>query len=510
MPTDTETRGIGGADAGSCDATVPVVAAPVSDLNHHTESASTAHPKPKRSRSASAPRHKDRSKALHYSFKPRPSPLDFETLERDHNPMRGFYVLFWVAMAWYAITSILDTWNKEGMSFRYAFFSQMSDRSKDLLYSDLLMQLSCFTVVLIVKLYEFKIVPLNFAWIVNSVWLGGWFVSVISWALYSNWKWTQSGSFTIHCIAMLMKQASYLMSNSENFWKLQQIPKLESDLAVLKSDFENTVDVNKMADNEKEIVRVNDELRNLRSHLTGQITGLHFPKNLTFFNFVDYMLVPVLVYEIEYPRTEKFRPFNFIHKTAGTFGTLALLIVIVENNILPILALSNELNFFMTIMKLIVPFMICFLLVFFIIFEFICNAFAELTLFADREFYEDWWNSTSFDEYARRWNKPVHEFLYRHVYLQLIATQRMSKNDASLATFFVSSLFHELVMALTGKRLRPWLFLLQMFQLPLIMFAKLPFIKNNKTVGNAFFWVGMFLGPPLLGALYAREHYMNP
>lgn len=28
--------------------------------------------------------------------------------------------------------------------------------------------------------------------------------------------------------------------------------------------------------------------------------------------------------------------------------------------------------------------------------------------FADREFYQDWWNSTSWDEFARKWNKPVH------------------------------------------------------------------------------------------------------
>ena len=78
------------------------------------------------------------------------------------------------------------------------------------------------------------------------------------------------------------------------------------------------------------------------------------------------------------------------------------------------------------------------LLVFYIIFDCILFAFAELTCFAgqwlssffyahsshcflmpihsiDREFYQDWWNSTSFDEFARRWNVPVHTFLLKHV-----------------------------------------------------------------------------------------------
>jgi hypothetical protein len=32
-------------------------------------------------------------------FKPRPSPLDFETLWAEKHPLRGFFVLFWVSIA---------------------------------------------------------------------------------------------------------------------------------------------------------------------------------------------------------------------------------------------------------------------------------------------------------------------------------------------------------------------------------------------------------------------------
>ena len=39
--------------------------------------------------------------------------------------------------------------------------------------------------------------------------------------------------------------------------------------------------------------------------------------------------------------------------------------------------------------------------------ECICNGFAELSRFADRQFYEDFWNSTSQDEFARKWNRCV-------------------------------------------------------------------------------------------------------
>lgn len=38
-------------------------------------------------------------------------------------------------------------------------------------------------------------------------------------------------------------------------------------------------------------------------------------------------------------------------------------------------------------------------------FECVCNGFAEFTRFADREFYQDWWNATSMDVFSRKWNK---------------------------------------------------------------------------------------------------------
>lgn len=92
------------------------------------------------------------------------------------------------------------------------------------------------------------------------------------------------------------------------------------------------------------------------------------------------------------------------------------------------------------ILALSVPFMINYMLLFYILFECICNGLAEITRFADRDFYSDWWNSRTFDEYARKvrpwrsgfggtatalltcvqWNKPVHEFLLRHVYFASI------------------------------------------------------------------------------------------
>lgn len=51
------------------------------------------------------------------------------------------------------------------------------------------------------------------------------------------------------------------------------------------------------------------------------------------------------------------------------------------------------------------------LLSWYVIWECLLNVLAEVTRFADRGFYGPWWNSVSFDQYARDWNRPVHNFL---------------------------------------------------------------------------------------------------
>ena len=51
--------------------------------------------------------------------------------------------------------------------------------------------------------------------------------------------------------------------------------------------------------------------------------------------------------------------------------------------------------------------------------------------------------STSFDEFSRKWNKPVHVFLLRHVYLETLVTYKASRLNATAATLLFSLLLHE-------------------------------------------------------------------
>lgn len=68
--------------------------------------------------------------------------------------------------------------------------------------------------------------------------------------------------------------------------------------------------------------------------------------------------------------------------------------------------------------------------------------------------------------------KPVHHFLLQHVYVSLIFKAGMSKNMASILTFLLSSILHELVMIIVSGKIRGYLFMMQMSQYPLIMIGR--------------------------------------
>ncbi|KAL2920127.1 Sterol O-acyltransferase 2 (Sterol-ester synthase 2) [Polyrhizophydium stewartii] len=458
---------------------------------------------------------KKRRLARKHEFRSRTSPLDFETLEREQNPMRGFFVLFWTFMAFYVLVTAYQNWRRDGFIVSLRFYFIFSQDAWGLIKADAAMVGSMFFSVVFQKLFVWGLIPRAQVRIVQHTLQSIWFAACLFTVFWKSWPWIQSGFFVLHSIAMMFKMHSYNAYNIELFFKNLRLQKLRKLVAAHKKDDDAprspTSPVTPSSptltgfDDPQSPDAIRAEITLLERELVKPSHA--YPNNITFFNFIDYLLVPTLVYELEYPRTKDFRPLYFLQKAAATFATFGLLYISYEHYIHPVLLDMSNLGFFDSFMQLLMPFMMCYLLIFFIIFECICNAFAELTFFADREFYDDWWNSVTFDEFARKWNKPVHEFLLRHVYLESITSYKLSKNDATLLTFFLSSCVHELVMVIIGKRLRFYLFFMQMFQIPLIYISRLPFFRGRKTAGNAFFWFGMFMGPPLLAVVYMREHY---
>lgn len=120
------------------------------------------------------------------------------------------------------------------------------------------------------------------------------------------------------------------------------------------------------------------------------------------------------------------------------------------------------------------------------------RSLTDETGFADRQFYADWWNSCDWLEFSREWNKPVHHFFRRHVYSA--SRGHMSRPLATLITFLISALAHELVMGCITRKFRGYGFFAMMLQMPIVMVQRSRFVKGRTLLNNVLFWCSMILG----------------
>lgn len=226
-----------------------------------------------------------------------------------------------------------------------------------------------------------------------------------------------------------------------------------------------------------------------------------YPSNVNPANFLYYLTAPTLVYQIEYSTNSAFRPDYFSKKLLLFVVQFLSLYNVISDCILPVIADIHHLNYLEAFSKLIFPVFVCGLMIFFILFEQILNLFGEIVKFGDREFYQDWWNSKSFEEFNRKWNRPVHMFLYRHIYLECKNRYGWSEQTSKATTFMFSAVCHEMVLACICRNIKPYLMVLMLFQIPLILIQKL---LNRSLLGLYVFWSGIIIGVPLLLTSYSK------
>lgn len=239
---------------------------------------------------------------------------------------------------------------------------------------------------------------------------------------------------------------------------------------------------------------------------------IKFPQNINLRNFFEYSMFPTVVYTLNFPRTPRIRWKYVVEKVLGIFGIIFLMILVAQGHLYPLVVRAKAasvllikekiVEYLFILLDMMPPFLLIYLLTFFLIWDAILNSIAELSCFADRDFYGPWWSCTDWSEFSRIWNRPVHKFLLRHVYHSSISALHMSKTNATLFTFMLSSLVHELVMFVIFGRLRGYLLLLQMSQLPLIMISRTPFMRDKKVLGNIICWFGFISGPSLICTAY--------
>lgn len=465
----------------------------------------------------------------------------------DYRDFHGFFNLFWIGLAIMAITTMLRNIKDTGYPLRVQIWGLFTVKLWHLAIADFLMAAS--TAVAFPLHRVFRAAPAGGAltWnrggmVIMSVYQVLWLAFWVAVPFLLDWTWTAQVFLLLHTMVLLMKMHSYTFYNghlSETEKRLRALddpstasrapayiyPTTDHPMGTVASP---TRQANEKGGRERDEADDDaDAIAQLREDLARELTSpignITYPANLTWSNYLDYICCPTLCYEIEYPRNDRINWQNLLSKVAATFGCIFLLTIISEEFILPALTDASQrldpalrtadspltafevlLILAETISWLLFPFMLTFLLVFLVIFEYVLGAFAEITHFADCHFYSDWWNSTDWMEFSREWNVPVYSFLRRHVYG---ATRpHIGKANATVITFLISAVGHEIVMACITKKLRGYGFICQMLQLPIVMLQRTRWVRGRKTLNNVCFWCSMILGLSLVSLAPSLVH----
>ncbi|XP_018320329.1 sterol O-acyltransferase 1 isoform X2 [Agrilus planipennis] len=231
----------------------------------------------------------------------------------------------------------------------------------------------------------------------------------------------------------------------------------------------------------------------------------------SFSKFLYFLFAPTLIYKDNYPRTRTIR-WKAVFFYAIEFTSIILFISFFMNRYF--------LSVFQDYGKGPIPwkevalhtlgnlpaggaFMLC---GFYILLHVWLNGFAEILTFGDRMFYKDWWNSTSYGPYYRKWNVVVHDWLYTYIYKDMYENV-LPKNRfvPKLFVFFVSALVHEYILSVAFGFFFPILFL-EFF----VIGVTLVFLTFGGTFhGNIFLWFTIPFGACLAINMYCIEYFVR-
>uniref|UniRef100_A0A673G7Y1 O-acyltransferase n=1 Tax=Sinocyclocheilus rhinocerous TaxID=307959 RepID=A0A673G7Y1_9TELE len=229
-------------------------------------------------------------------------------------------------------------------------------------------------------------------------------------------------------------------------------------------------------------------------------------------SYLYFLFCPTLIYREVYPRNPYIR-WNYVGMNFLKVKSLTLfyLYFILVRLCIPVF--TNKSNqpfstrtFILALFHAAFPGMLMLMLGFYAFLHCWLNAFAEMLRFADRMFYRDWWNSTSFANYYRTWNIVVHDWLYYYGYRDFLwLTGHKLRSVATLSVFAVSALVHEYAFTLGFGFFYPVMFCT--FAGIGVVFNFAMNDKRKSPVWNIIMWTCLFIGQGVHVCLYCVEWY---
>ncbi|CAH2066773.1 unnamed protein product, partial [Iphiclides podalirius] len=239
---------------------------------------------------------------------------------------------------------------------------------------------------------------------------------------------------------------------------------------------------------------------------------VQYPDNLNLKDLLYFLLAPTLCYELNFPRTTRIRKRFLIKRIIEVVFGFNLVLALFQQWMIPSVTNAvgpfSEMNMVKIaerLLKLAVPNHFIWLCFFYLSFHSFLNLMGELLHFADRNFYNDWWNANNIAVFWSSWNRPVHMWAVRHVYIP-ITEKGYGKSNASIVVFFISAFFHEYLVSVPLQMFRIWAFLGMMAQPPLSVISRLAEVKLGPRWGNIIVWSSLILGQPLAIMMYYHDY----
>ncbi|ROK31093.1 Sterol O-acyltransferase 2 [Anabarilius grahami] len=228
-------------------------------------------------------------------------------------------------------------------------------------------------------------------------------------------------------------------------------------------------------------------------------------------SYLYFLFCPTLIYREVYPRNPYIRwnyvGMNFLKILASLFYLYFILVRLC----IPVFRNKSNQPFstrtlILALFHAAFPGMLILMLGFYAFLHCWLNAFAEMLRFADRMFYKDWWNSTSFANYYRTWNIVVHDWLYYYGYRDFLwLSGSKLRSVATLSVFAVSALVHEYAFTMGFGFFYPVMFCT--FAGIGVVFNFAMNDKRKSPVWNIIMWTCLFIGQGIHVCLYCLEWY---
>lgn len=230
-----------------------------------------------------------------------------------------------------------------------------------------------------------------------------------------------------------------------------------------------------------------------------------------FGQYLYFLFCPTLIYRDQYPMTPCIRWNYVVSNALQTLACIFYTYYLFARFCVPVFRNIGKQNwsfknFSLSVFSCMLPGTMVLVLAFFAILHSWLNAFAEMTRFADRMFYKDWWNSSSYADYYRSWNIVVHDWLHAYIYQDFYRVFN-SRQAATSAVFLLSAVVHEYVLIFAFRFVYPVLLFIFGAVGTSFFLVKPKKRENVSQVWNVFMWITLIIGNGLLMCLYSQEWF---